>query len=563
MKAKMFDRILLILLLSSIAFAQQKDFYTNPVMAGFYPDPSICKAGDSYYLVNSTFSYYPGIPVFKSENLVNWELIGYVMNRPSQMNLDSLGVSRGIFAPAIRFNNGVFYVTCTLVDAGGNFVVTAKDPAGPWSDPVWIPQINGIDPSMFFDDDNTAYIIYNSIPPDNKPLYDGHRTIRMYEFDLQTMKTAGEEHILINGGTDISKKPVWIEGPHIYKKDGFYYLMAAEGGTAEQHSEVVFRSKNILGPYEPYRNNPILTQRELNPERDNPVTCTGHADMVETTPGNWWTIFLGCRPYKENFFNTGRETFLAPVKWIDGWPVIIPGNEEIKYKYPVPVVDREIKTGYPYSGNFTVKDDFNKGQLDLNWMFLRNVREKWYNLADKEGFLSVKLRPETCSGNMNPSFVARRQQHIKCEASVSMIFNPAGENEKAGIVIFQNEDNYYFLAKTVLNEKPVICLYKSEKSKEPELLCSREIAAETSMPVELKIKADGGNYMFSFAVQPGKWESLKDNADGTFLSTAKAGGFVGCMFGIYTTSSGKLSDNKALFDWFEYTGDDEVYKQKK
>ena len=219
--------------------------YTNPILCGFYPDPSICRAGEDYYLISSTFAYFPGIPVFHSRDLVNWKLIGHVMDRAEQMNLLGFGVSRGIFAPSIDFHKGIFYITCTLVDGGGNFVVTATNPAGPWSNPEWLPEINGIDPSLFFDDDGKTYLVYNSIPPDNKSLYDGHRTIRMRSFDLQHLKVSGEEIILINGGTSLANKPRWIEGPHIIKKSGYYYLIAAEGGTGYDHSVVAFRSQFI------------------------------------------------------------------------------------------------------------------------------------------------------------------------------------------------------------------------------------------------------------------------------------------------------------------------------
>ncbi|UCD39311.1 MAG: glycoside hydrolase family 43 protein, partial [Fidelibacterota bacterium] len=222
---------------------QMDDTFMNPILAGFYPDPSICRVDDSFYLVNSTFAYFPGIPIFHSRDLVNWQLLGHVLDRREQLDTDGLGVSRGIFAPAIRYHQGLFYVTCTLVDKGGNFVVTASNPAGPWSNPVWVPEINGIDPSMFFDTNGKAYIVYNSVAPDDKPLYEGHRTIRMYEFDLENLRVIGKELLLVNGGVDLSKEPIWIEGPHIFRKDGYYYLIAAEGGTAEQHSEVVFRSE--------------------------------------------------------------------------------------------------------------------------------------------------------------------------------------------------------------------------------------------------------------------------------------------------------------------------------
>ncbi len=412
------------------ALAQTEKGFTNPILAGFYPDPSICRVGGDYYLVNSTFSYFPGIPIFHSKDLVNWKLIGHAIHRPEQMDLEGLGVSRGIFAPAIRHHNGIFYVTCTLVDRGGNFVVTSKRAEGPYSNPIWLPQINGIDPSMFFDENGTAYIVYNSVAPDNQPLYDGHRTIRLYEFDIENLKVTGEEKILVNGGTDISKKPVWIEGPHIFQKDGYYYLIAAEGGTGDQHSEVVFRSTKVDGLYISYENNPILTQRHLNPKRKHPVTSTGHADFVQTESGDWWAVFLGCRPYpptEEGFYNTGRETFLAPVRWANDWPVINPDYEEVQYSYPLPIKPSPASAAVPYSGNFKIRDDFDADVLNLNWVFLRTPHKKWYDLNRRKGFLAMELRPETCAERRNPSFLGHRQQHLSGFAIVAIDFLPKAE----------------------------------------------------------------------------------------------------------------------------------------
>ncbi|MBN1406405.1 MAG: glycoside hydrolase family 43 protein [Calditrichaceae bacterium] len=541
-----------------------KHQFTNPILSGFYPDPSICKAGDDFYLINSTFSYFPGIPIFQSRNLISWKLIGHVMNRPEQMNLDGLGLSRGIFAPAISYNEGMFYVVCTLVDAGGNFVVTSKKPEGPWSNPVFMPEIDGIDPSLFFDDDGKTWIVYNSIPPESKSLYDGHRTIRLYEFDKNNLKVIGEEKILVNGGTDIRKKPIWIEGPHLYKVNDMYYLMCAEGGTSEWHSEVIFKSDNIDGPYTPYENNPILTQRHLDPKRENAVTCTGHADMVQLSSGDWWAVFLGCRPYQpyeNNHFNTGRETFLAPVKWIDGWPVINPDHEQVqnKYDYPIPTDDKIDQA--PYGDNFTVKDDFNSSALGLDWLFLRTPHEKWYHLEKKKGRLSIQLRKETCSGKKNPSFIGRRQQHLSSSAIAAMEFEAKSENEKAGLLIFQNESHYYFICKSMTNNDQVIQLYQStENVKTPnqlKLLTEQAIQNKyASDPVYLKIASNGGLYSFYYSSDNANWEPLKENVDGTFLSTKTAGGFVGSMYAMYATSLGIESANIVHFDWFEYTGND-------
>jgi xylan 1,4-beta-xylosidase len=546
---------------------EQKGF-SNPILSGFYPDPSICRVGSDYYLVTSTFSYFPGIPIFNSKDLVNWKLIGYAMHRPEQLNTNGLGVSRGIFAPAIRYHQGIYYVTCTLVDKGGNFVVTARIPEGPWSNPVWIPQVNGIDPSLFFDENGKSYLVYNSIPPNNKPLYQGHRTIRMYEFDIKNLKVIGEERILINGGVDITKKPVWIEAPHIFQKKGFYYLIAAEGGTADQHSEVVFRSKNVEGPYLPYEDNPILTQRHLNPKRINAITSAGHADFVETNSGDWWAVFLGCRPYppvEKNYYNTGRETFLAPVKWIDGWPVINPGFEEVQYYYSYPIQPLVKTNSIPYSGNFKIRDEFDTDSLNLNWQFLRTPQERWYDLSTRKGYLGIQPRPESCADSANPSFLGHRQQHLRDAASVALDFQAETENEKAGLLVFQNEKHFYFLCKSLADNTPVIQLYKSNSSAIPDqpmkLLASQKIdIKQSSKELYLKIEADNAAYSFYYGYSPSEWMPLKENVDAKFLSTRVAGGFVGCMYAMYATSLGQTSRNIAYYNWFEYKGDDEVYK---
>ncbi len=303
------------------------DQFFNPILAGFYPDPSITRAGDAYYLVTSSFVYYPGVPIFRSTDLVHWTQIGSVLDRPSQLHVDSAGISRGIFAPVIRYHDGTFYMITTLIDRGGNFIVTAKNPAGPWSDPIWLREVDGIDPSIFFDDDGRAYITNNG-PPVETPLYEGHRAIWVQEYDVANKKMIGPRSVIVNGGVDLAKKPIWIEAPHILKVKGQYYLICAEGGTADQHSEVVFRSSSPLGPYTPYSGNPILTQRHLDPSRAFPVTSTGHADFVETQNGEWWAVFLGTRPYANDTYNIGRETFLLPVRWVDGWPVILVGQRD-------------------------------------------------------------------------------------------------------------------------------------------------------------------------------------------------------------------------------------------
>ncbi|HEX6848206.1 MAG TPA: glycoside hydrolase family 43 protein [Chitinophagaceae bacterium] len=538
-----------VLVCSSISGRSQS--VTNPILAGFYPDPSICRAGDDYYLTNSSFAYYPGLPIFHSKDLLNWKQIGYAMDRPEQHDLDGHGVSRGLFAPAISYHNGLFYIVCTKVDRVGNFVITTKDPKGPWSNPVSLPEVNGIDPALFFDD-NKAYIVYNSIPPENKSLYGGHRTIRMREFDATALKTTGEEKILVNGGTDISKKPVWIEAPHIIKREGWYYLLCAEGGTGYNHSEVIFRSRSVDGPYVPFEKNPILTQRHLDTSRKHPITTTGHADFVEGKDGKWWAVFLGCRPYEGDFYNTGRETFIAPVEWKDGWLQFNLGGDEVKYSYPINA--RIDKKAEKFNGNYHFRDEFDKPALNVRYNFLRTVREKWYSLSN--GALTINLRPDTCSGRTNPSFIGFHQPHLKGYAATSMRFTAVSDNEKAGLMIFQNEKNHYFLCQTIKEGKQEVQLYKGN-----ELIASNQID-NSKDGLQLKIEAKDAKYAFYYAGKKNNWRLLLDNVDGKYLSTKVAGGFVGCLYTLYATSNGKPTTNKAIYDWFECKNDDDVYKNK-
>lgn len=552
--------IIALVFVSLAGTAQQT--YTNPILSGFYPDPSICRVGDDYYIVTSTFAYFPGLPIFHSKDLVNWKQIGHAMNRPEQLDLKGAGVSRGLFAPTIRYHKGIYYIICTLIDKGGNFVITAKDPKGPWSNPVWLKEVNGIDPSIYFDDNDKAYVIFNSIPPNNISIHDGHRTIRLFEFDAANLKVTGEEKLLINGGTDMAKKPVWIEAPHIIKKDGWYYMICAEGGTGYNHSEVVFRSKAVDGPYISYEKNPILTQRHLNPERKNPITTTGHADFVETPDGKWYAVFLGCRPYEDNHYNIGRETFMTPVEWKDGWPLINPGYEEVQYHYPVPFPNQTKKINNNFNGNFYFKDDFKTEQLNYRWEFLRAPEENWYSLTERKGSLTMNLLPQNCSGKENPAFLGFRQSHLAGYAGASLDFKAKSANEKAGLLIFQNETHFYFLCQSVQEGLPVVQLYKSvanDKNGKMELLQSQTLT-NLNKELELKIEIKRNTFAFYYATQKGKWNLLKDGIDAKYLSTKTAGGFVGSMYALYATSSGEKSTSKVYFNWFESKADDELYK---
>lgn len=532
----------------------------NPILTGFYPDPSIVRVGADYYLVNSTFSYFPGIPVLHSKDLKNWKQIGNVISHPSQMDFMGERLTRGLFAPAIHYYKGTFYVTCTDIDHDGNFIATATNPAGPWSKPVRVPQVRGIDPSLYFDEaTDKAYIIYNSDAPDRKPLYSGHRTIRIYELDHKTLNVVGEEKQLVNGGVDLSKKPVWIEAPHIMKVNDWYYLYAAEGGTSLNHTEVVFRSKSVWGPYVPYENNPILTQRGLPADRKDPITSAGHAQFIEGPDGKWYAIFLAVRPYEGDYYNTGRETFIAPVTWKDEWPIVDPDNKVLQYAYTANWKEVKQKNALPQSGNFGYTLRFDK-QLDPSYLFMRTVDSSSFSLSKKQG-LTLKLKPETVMGMGNPSFIGKRQQHLNSIAETELSFAPKSDKEKAGLVIFQDESHFYYLCQSITQGKGVLQLYKGKpREKEMELLTEVPLTAKAGK-VGLRIASQGSTYSFSFSEYAKNWKLLKDNVDAKFLSTKEAGGFIGCLYGLYATSSGEPTTNIASFQYLTYKGNDPMYKK--
>jgi alpha-N-arabinofuranosidase len=505
--------------------------YGNPVLQGFYPDPSIVRVGSDYYLVNSTFAWFPGIPVWHSRDLVNWTQIGNAIDRPGQLKSDKMTMWQGVYAPDISWHDGTFYIVNTCVGCGGNFVITAKNPAGPWSKPAWLPNVDGIDTSLFFDDDGAAWIVHNG-PPPATPRYQGHTAIWLHEFDPKTLK-AGPRRLLVDSGSHPERSPIWIEGPHIFNKDGNYFLIAAEGGTEEGHSEVVFRSDKVDGPYVPYAGNPILTQRDLPTDRPNPITSTGHASFVRTQKGDWWAFFLGVRPYDgAGNFNTGRETFAMPIHWSDGWPRITQPGQVVPWVAPRPNLPPTAKPSVPTRGAFTVRDEFARAKLPFYWMTLRNPHQRWWRIA--KGQLQLDPRAVGLGDLGNPSLLARRQQHLNATATTKVSFVPTSDDVETGIVGLQNDEHWYFLGLGSERGEPVIRVRRRAGGEEPTsgtILASAPLPG--SGPIELRIQARGPTYDFSWSSDGRRWHSLLSGADGTILSTKKAGGFVGAVFGLY------------------------------
>lgn len=511
----------------------ENSFYT-PILPGWYSDPSICTNGEGdYFLVTSTFTYFPGVPIFHSRDLVNWKQVGHVLSRPSQLvNMVGQHVSGGIFAPAISYNphNKTYYMITTNVGAG-NFYVKTQDPFGEWSDPIRVPEVGGIDPSIFFDEDGKAYVVNNDEAPDFKAEYDGHRTIRVQEFDWKNDKMVGPRKIIVNKGVHPEEKPIWIEGPHMYKINGKYYLMDAEGGTSVNHSEVIFRSDSPWGPFKAWERNPILTQRHLSPNRPNPITCAGHADLVQAAEGDWWTVFLACRPINNRFENLGRETFLLPVEWSeDGFPIITQGDEVV----PMIQCRKGVKRGENVTfGNFSVSEEFGDSILEMQWMTLRGPATDLYSLTETPGYLTLKCGEKSSKERDVPALVCRRMQHHEFQTETRMYFNPESAEEKAGLLLFKDEFHQYFMAVSQSENGRQITL--TQIGREDKVLATNPVPADATC-FDLKVVSKGLTYDFLYSIDKGKeWKTLCDNVDAGYLSTAVAGGFTGSTIALYAT----------------------------
>jgi alpha-N-arabinofuranosidase len=508
--------------------------YWNPVIAGFHPDPSIVRVEDDFYLVTSSFAWFPGLPIFHSTDLVNWAQIGHALTRRSQLMLeDGQGISRGIFAPTIRFHDGLFYIITTDVDGIGNFYITARDPAGPWSDPVRLPEINGIDPDLFFDDDGRVYITHNG-GPEGQPLYDGHRAIWMWEYDIDAGKVIADSgKVIVNGGVDLSQEPIWIEAPHVYKINDWYYLSCAEGGTADQHSQVIFRTRSLDEPFVAFDHNPILTQRDLDPARQNPITSTGHADFVQTSAGEWWAVFLGVRSYDRDFHNTGRETFLLPVRWQNGWPIILDPKTPVPWQAARPSLPPNAAGIPPQSGNFTWRDDFDTPRLKPDWMKVRTSETQWLELDADAGTLSLEALPIPLQEKAQPAFLARVQQHLDFTASARMEL-PTAPGAAAGLVAFQSSDFNYFLGvrKTVSG---YTIFLEEIKAGSLRILATADFT-KPAKHVILGMEQNQAKLDFYYTLKPPERIDLVRDVDAKLLSTRVAGGFVGATVGIHARS---------------------------
>lgn len=391
----------------------------NPIIKGFYSDPSICKVGEDYFLATSTLEYFPGVPILHSKDLIHWEIIGHCITRREQM---PMGLNT--FAPSLRYHEGMFYLFCTKFGGlGGNYYMTAKNPAGPWSNPVWL-EVRGIDPDIFFDDNGKTYLITS--------------LFTIYEIDLQTGKILdkGKKIWYGNGGAA-------LEGPHIYKKDGYYYLMAAEGGTAEGHRVTIARALKIEGPYIDNPSNPILANENAAGQL-NDLHGAGHGDLIKDSENSWWIVFHAYRPnggVKGIHHTLGRETCILPVFWPqNGWP-IVNGNGAATLEVSTPTLpENKVKTA-------PSRTEFNDSTFDPYWAHIQIPNSQNYSLSERKGYLRLKGDTIKLGDNGSPTFIGKRLYDFNFSASTEIDFQPLTEGEIAGMTLVNNGTHFDILIK--------------------------------------------------------------------------------------------------------------------
>ena len=515
--------------------------YTNPIIPGYHPDPSICRVGNDFYLVNSTFEFFPGVGIFHSTNLVNWEMIGHCLTRRSQLELEGCRNSGGIYAPTIRYHQGTFFMITTNVTDKGNFIVHTNDINGAWSEPVWIDQ-KGIDPSLFWDEDGTCYYCSTGI-------LNGVRGIIAFQIDPMTGRILSEKKIISTGcGGQCA------EGPHIYKKNGFYYLMIAEGGTEYAHRETIQRSQNIWGPYIACPHNPIISHKEY---KKSEIQATGHADLVEDQNGNWWLVCLGIRRFCHALLhNLGRETFLAPVTWdSQGWPVVgYNGNGTIELTMDAPLPAAE--TVHPADHSMAI--DFHKEALNKELMYTRNPDMSHYIHEPSNGTLTLIGTETTINeAGVSPTIISFPQTQFTSTLTAQLSLSKT-DATRCGIAAYYNNDYHYEIyignEKNKSGTEKYIGFYKHIHDMGVELVhipindlvIDKNSGSDTS--ILFRIDTDREKYTFSYQIINAS-SSTEDLSKDSFIEIGS-----GLNAGLSTEGTRSMTFTGTLFSMFAEHG---------
>ncbi len=525
--------------------------FTNPIIPGFYPDPTICRVGTDYYIVTSSFELFPALPIFHSKDLVNWKQIGHALDKKDWLYVDANLFSGGMMAPTLRYYDGVYYIMCCNFADSGNFMITAHDPAGPWSEPILLPEVNGIDASMFFDNDGTCYVTSTGQYdfPEGR-----EQAIWGAKFDSKTGKLLSEPTVLWRTALRGAPSP---EAPHLYHIGNWYYLITAEGGTELYHSVVVARSKEPLGKYEGNPANPIMTHRHLG--RSYPIGNPGHADLVETQNGEWYAVLLASRLVDGFHKNLGRETYLVPVIWENEWPVFCPETGKIEFEYPAP----NLPEGEEVSQK-THYDSFDNTELDMRWTFWGTPYQDFWKSGN--GALKIKALPRPLARPLkkidmskapeklyddNAACVLRRQCQPNVDVSCKIKFSAKG-SECAGLIMMQQcnhqlrVEKWEDKIKVVLAECNMDCppfLPMFEDSTRETVICEKPYADEEAV-MGLKIEGQAISVFCN--------GELLCEADGKRINPEELGPMTGTMLGMFATANETQSDAWAEFDWFRY-----------
>lgn len=530
----------------------------NPIIPGYYPDPSIIRVEDDFYLACSSFEMFPGIPIFHSKDLAHWEQIGNALTEENGFHMEKNCGVGGLMAPTIRYNNGTYYIINANFADKGNYICTAKDPAGPWSEPHWMDDVPGIDASIFFDNDGSCYVMGTGDVWDNGTGVK-ERGIWLAPYDIENFRVTGEPYTIYNSAMRGGASP---EAPHLYHIGDYYYLIIAEGGTEHYHAVMVARSKELFSFFEGNPANPVMTHRHMGFK--SPIINVGHADLVELKDGSWYAVMLGSRLIDEKYKNLGRETFICPVIWERDWPVFSPETGKIEWSYDSPESLEE--TVYPEENKF---DDFDEQKLPLYMTFWGTPGKECWKIEDsclKLKCIHQRLDDDleqmgmegTLSDDKYAAFVGRRQCKMDTTITTRMTFVPEGQ-ESAGIAVVQAMNHQLHVERACENGKQVVRvkLITADYQQPPyfpgftsttnrENICTVEYDKDT---IVLQIEMHNEDFTIRYGESE---ENLKElcKADGSLINPEKVGCMCGTVLGMYATGNEEDSENTAAFDWF-------------
>ncbi len=536
----------------------------NPILPGFHPDPCICRKGDDYYLAVSTFEWFPGIPIYHSKDLKNWELLTHVLTDDEQVYLRKLPSAKGIWAPCLTYSEkeDLFYVVYGVMNSMNaryfdvnNYVITAKDICGPWSEPVYLHS-SGFDASILHDDDGRKYIV--ALEWEFRDGYEKPGAICMVEYDAEKKEIIGYPKRIWRGGTDRG----CIEAPHLYKRNGYYYIMCAEGGTGYNHSVTMGRAKNVWGPYEGDPENPILTSQP-NPsnERQDPdhlkpkyyypgsvLQKSGHGSWIDTPNGESWLVHLTSRPFVPELRCTlGRETAIQRMTWTeDGWLRKANGNR---------LADLEVEESslpeHPLP-KLPTFDDFGNGTLGNFYYSPRIMPQRFADVTSRPGYVRLRGQESLCSLN-ETSLLARKLTSLHAEVTTKLEYQPEVYQHSAGLVIYYDNMNYVFLRKYYSETlgQSALALVRLENGEKTELLDTR-IPLGTE-PIWLRLNVEDRKTAFSYSLDGETYQTIGPVFDTSTFSDeyCKYGEFTGTMVGLACVDS-LLHRKTADFDFFEY-----------